>query len=32
MSSVIKKFNTNCISSNVLLKDKNMVKDRQNCN
>ena len=32
MSSIIKKFNTNCVSCNVPLKDKNMVKNRKKCN
>ena len=32
MSSIIKKVNTNCVSSNVLLNDKNMVKNRKKCN
>ena len=27
MSSIIKKLNTNCVSCNVLLNDKNMVKN-----
>ena len=30
MSSIIKKLNTNCVSCNVLLNDKNMVKNRKN--
>ena len=29
MSSIIKKLNTNCISCNIRLKDKNMVKNRK---
>ena len=32
MSSIIKKLNTNCVSCNVLLNDKNMVKNRKKCN
>ena len=28
MRSIIKKLNTNCVSCNVLLIDKNMVKNR----
>ena len=32
MSSVIKKLNTNCVSCNDLLNDKNMFKNRKNCN
>ena len=32
MTSVLKKFNTNCISCNVLLNDKKMVKNRKKCN
>ena len=32
MSSIIKKLNTNCVSCNVLLNDKNMVKYRKHCN
>ena len=32
MSSIIRKLNTNCVSCNVLLNDKNMVKYRKNCN
>ena len=32
MSSIIKKLNTNCVSCNVLLNDKNMVKKRKKCN
>ena len=30
MSSIIRKINTNCVSCNVLLNDKNMVKNRKN--
>ena len=30
MSSIIKKVNTNCVSCNVLLNDKNMVKIERN--
>ena len=32
MSSIIKKPNTNCVSCNVLLNEKNMVKNRKKCN
>ena len=32
MSSFFKKLNTNCVSCNVLLIDKNMVKSRKKCN
>ena len=32
MSSVIKKLNTNCISSKVLLNEKYMVRKRKECN
>ena len=32
MSSIIKKLNTNCVSCNVLLNEKNMVKNRKKCN
>ena len=32
MSSIIKKLNTNCVSCNILLNDKNMVKNRKKCN
>ena len=32
MSSIIKKLDTNCVSCNVLLNDKNMVKNRKKCN
>ena len=32
MSSIIKNLNTNCVSCNVLLNDKNMVKNRKKCN
>ena len=32
MSSIIKKLNTNCVSCNVLLNDKNMVKNGKKCN
>ena len=31
MSSIIKKPNTNCVSCNDLLNDKNMVKNRKKC-
>ena len=29
MNSYIKKLNTNCVSCNVLLNEKNMVKNRK---
>ena len=32
MSSIIKKLNTNCVSCNVLLNEKNVVKNRKKCN
>ena len=32
MSFIIKKLNTKCVSCNILLKDKNMVKNRKKCN
>ena len=31
MSSLNKKLNTNCVSCNVLLNDKSMVKNRKKC-
>ena len=29
MSSITKKLNTNCVTCNILLNDKNMVKNRK---
>ena len=32
MSSIIEKLNTKCVSCNILLDEKNMVKKRKKCN
>ena len=32
MSSIINKFDSNCVSCSVLLNDKKLVKNRNKCN